>query len=538
MEDTKPIRIETQGIEITEDKKTILTANILHLNTDKVIEHGFEFLYISYIDNQSIEKTKTYPITEKAVPGRVSLALEDNILNELTNLSRYRYYIKTDKDEIKGNYVPLYITTTQDFSIHPNQAITGYSGETVKLKGNFKDVSIKYDLYIGDHPTPIPYNISNNSIDLSFTLPVNGFKEEASVYLIKKEDTSNYPSQFYIASVKYLTRINPPDDYNISPYSYLHLTVKEGPAYNSSIIIGNKLVPYRDYIMLSDYISPDDGDVFRLGYYDGRDTVIFPKKLQIFRPDINKIYFPSLRAHPSGNALVLGLSHDQLFGDVAFSLGSHPVHMGYDNQGIYSIYPGSLPDGEYPLEIKSKNYHLISQKKLKIETLKATHLTQNGQDMGSTVTVFGNFIKGHHYNIMLDNNGHYGIPAEEGKLNFTIPMLKGGKHNLTIGYTDAHENSSTAIQTNLTIEVNQFTFTSFSPLKGNTSTNIRLKGKSIAFAMIYFGDNWVHASQVGNSHDEVIISLPFMTQPGKYKISARIGERWLQLSDAFEVTNP
>jgi hypothetical protein len=255
------------------------------------------------------------------------------------------------------------------------------------------------------------------------------------------------------------------------------------------------------------------------------------------RPDAKEIYFQTTRVHPLGSTKVLGLQSYKLFGPTSFALGSYPVELGYDNQvGTYTLSAGDLPEGEYPLTIKNMNYELISEKKLKVEKLKVTQLSQNSPEMGSDVVIAGNFIKGHYYNVDFTGNGIYGIVAEEGKIRFSIPVLKSGEHQVTVGYYNELQNSSIPVHTNFSIQVNPFTYTGFAPLKGSGGTEIRLKGKSIAFATIYLGGNQIYASQISNTYDEVVVTIPNSLIPGKYKMSARLADRWLQVPEILEVT--
>ncbi|MEN5059015.1 hypothetical protein [Sphingobacterium kitahiroshimense] len=533
-EDTRPIQLETHGFEVNQDKKISLTSNILYLNSDKIIEHGFEFLIF---DEEYKEKTKTFPVKTEAKIGRVTLTLDESTLKDLGNIQKFRYYIKTSNKDNFGQYLLYFVNQPVDFTVHPNQSVVGYVGDLVTLKGNFKDVSNRYDLYFGDSRDKIPFSVSNSDIDLSFKLPSYKNGESAYVYLVSKADSNHTGRQYVLTEVKFLSRLNPPDSYNIDIYSHLTLSAKEGSAYNSSILIGDKLIPYEVYLRLSDHLRPENGDSYRLGYYNGRDTVIFPQKLQITRPDAKEIYFQTTRVHPLGSTKVLGLHSYKLFGPTSFTLGNHPVQLGFDNQdGSYTLSAGNLPEGEYPLTIKNMNYELITEKKLKVEKLKVTQLSQNSHEMGSPVVISGNFIKGQYYNVDFTGNGIYGIEAEEGKIRFSIPMLKSGEHQVTVGYWNELQSSNIPVQTNFSIQVNPFTYTGFAPLKGSGGTEIRLKGKSIAFATIYLGGNQIHSSQISNTFDEVVVTIPNFLTPGKYKISARLADRWLQVPEIFEVT--
>jgi hypothetical protein len=66
---------------------------------------------------------------------------------------------------------------------------------------------------------------------------------------------------------------------------------------------------------------------------------------------------------------------------------------------------------------------------------------------------------------------------------------------------------------------------------------VTLKGESIVYANIYFGEKEVYPINRNPILNEVQIEVPY-SQPGKYKISARIAGQWLEVSDVFEVTVP
>lgn len=532
-EDTRPIQLETHGFEIIPDKKISLLSNVLYLNADKIIEHGFEFTSI----DEGQEVIKNFPIKTPAAIGRVILTLDESMLNGLGYVQKFRYYIKTTKNDNYGQYLQYYVNHAQDFIVHPNQSLRGYTGDELTLKGNFKDVYARYDLYIGKSNDKIPFTVSNNNIDLSFKLPPNGQTESAYVYLVSKTNSEDADRQYYLTEVTYLTRLNPPESYIMDIYSHLTLSAKEGLAYRTSILIGDQLIPYQQFLRLYDYLKPENGDSYRIGYFNGRDTIIFPQKLQLARPDTKEIYFQTTRVHPFGSTKVMGLRSYQLFGPTSFTLGSYPVQMGLDTQvGSYTLSAGDLPEGEYPLTIKNMNYELITEKKLKVEKLKVNKLIQNSHEMGSQVTISGNFIKGQYYNVHFTENGIYGILAEDGLIRFTIPVLKSGEHQVTVGYWNEIQSNSIPVHTNLSIQVSPFTYTGFAPLKGSGGTAIRLKGKSIAFATIYLGGNQIYASQIANTYDEVLVTLPNYLTPGQYKISARLADRWLQVPEVFEVT--
>lgn len=85
-EDTRPIQLETHGFEIIPDKKISLLSNVLYLNADKIIEHGFEFISI----NDGKEVIKNFQIKTPAAIGRMILTLDESVLNDLGYVQKFR----------------------------------------------------------------------------------------------------------------------------------------------------------------------------------------------------------------------------------------------------------------------------------------------------------------------------------------------------------------------------------------------------------------------------------------------------------------
>lgn len=535
-EDTKKSQTEIQGIEYIAADHINLIANVLYVKEENVKDHGFRIQYY----NDTLAVSQDYSLGTKLVPGRVSYPLKGNLNALVKNGFQFSYYYTIGDSTFRSSTVSFQPVQRPKFTVHPGQNLFHVlPGDEVTVKGDFRGIQGKYYLQLEDQTGTIPFQIGNNETSLTFKINGNFTnKAELYVFLTPHQQPSGYQSREYLTKISLLSRLGPPASYNLSWTNYLTLPVLSGVGYNTSIIIGNKLIPYSSSIFIRDYIHYLSGDSYRLGYFNGRDTVIFAQPLQIKRPDALLITFDSPRVHPNGNVRLSGFNSADIFGEVTYSMNNIPLTLRPtgDNSTL-SFQAPDLPDGEYDITIHSPNYEVRSKSKLKIESFKPLEVSQSGTSIGSKVQIKGNFIANEMYYIIFDNFSTvtaYGI-ATDGLLTFNIPTLGSGKQSFKIARV--FNNKYHTHDKQFTIDVADPTYTGFAPHSGKIGSVVTLKGESINYATIYFGDRQVYPVGGNPLLKEVQIAVPY-TQPGKYKISARIADKWLEVSDVFELIIP
>ncbi|GGH14558.1 hypothetical protein FAZ19_07360 [Sphingobacterium alkalisoli] len=539
--DEKPTQVETLAVEIINSEQVVLTAAVTYLNAQaKVVDHGFD---VEYYDASGKRGVHNFSLGKDAQPGKIRFPLTGEWKVAADRGISYTYYLRTEQDTTRGNILNYSKDYANPFSIHPNQEFKVYGGEKITLKGSFEDIKGKYNLVIDintNTSVTVPFDITDNNSSLQLTLPLGISANKVALYLTPITNNGSYPHKHYLIEVDILGKLNPPSNYTLSWIESLQLQPSsDSPTYPYfQVIIGNRMARYESYISIRDYINASEGDSYRLGYYNGRDTVIFPHKLQILRPDPTNIGFIENRIHPHSSAHLKNIGFNNIFGEVSYQFGSQAVQVRSNNQGIMSFSIGNMAEGEYPITIISNSYTISSQTTLRVEKLVATRIDQQNTAMGSEVTIYGNFINGKFYNVIFEENIEYGIAATDGQLRFTIPKLSAGKHKLSIGYFNNEYGEQHIVPTALSIDVALAQYTGFSPKKGQPGSMVTLKGKSLAFATVFFGDTFVFAYRMNPSGDEVQIEVPRYAQPGKYKISAQVFAHWMQVDDVFEVVNP
>ncbi|WP_164122732.1 MULTISPECIES: hypothetical protein [Sphingobacterium] len=535
-EDTKKSQTEIQGIEYIAADHINLIANVSYVKDENVKDHGFNIAYY----NDTVSHSQNYSLGTKLVSGRVTYPLKGNLTVLLKNGFQFSYYYTIGDSTFRSSTVSFYPVQQPKFKVHPGQGLFQVlPGDEITVKGDFRGIQGKYYLQLEDQAGTIPFQISNNENSLTFKVNGNFInKAELHVFLIPHQQPTGYQIREYLTKVNILSRLGPPASYNISWTNYLKLPVLSGVGYNTSVIIGNRIIPYSSSIFVRDYIHYLSGDSYRLGYFNGRDTVIFPQPLQIKRPDAHSITFDSPRVHPNGHVRLSGLHSADIFGEVKYVVNGSPVTLRpFDNNSKFIFQIPDLPDGVYDLTIQSPNYEITTKNKFQVEAFKPDNVTQYGTSIGSKVQVTGNFIANEMYYIIFDNFSTvraYGI-ATEGLLTFNIPTLAGGKQSFRIARV--FNNNYYTHDKQFTIDVAEPSYTGFAPHSGKIGSVVTLKGESINYANIYFGDKQV--SPIGGNPllKEVQIAVPY-AQPGKYKISARIADKWLEVSDVFELIIP
>ncbi|MDR2285013.1 MAG: hypothetical protein LBE37_17495, partial [Sphingobacterium sp.] len=390
-EDTKKSQTEIQGIEYIAADHINLIANVLYVKEENVKDHGFRVQYY----NNALAVSQDYSLGTELVPGRVSYSLKGNLNALLKNGFQFNYYYTIGDSTFHSSSVTFHTEQLPKFKVHPDQNLFHVlPGDEVTIKGDFRDIQGKYYLQLEDQTTPLPFQISDSGTSLTFK--VNGNltnKSELYVFLIPYQQPSGYQIKEYLTKINLLSRLGPPASYQISWSSYLVLPVLSGIGYNTSIIIGNKLIPYSSYISLGNHIHYLSGDRYRIGYFNGRDTVIFPQELQIIRPDANLINFDTPKVHPNGEVTVSGFNSSHIFGEVKYLINGSPITLrSTDNYSKFIFQIPNLPDGAYDLTIQSPNYEITSKNKFQVEAFKPGNVTQYGNRIGSKVQVTGNFI--------------------------------------------------------------------------------------------------------------------------------------------------
>ncbi|WP_270090815.1 hypothetical protein [Sphingobacterium sp. SYP-B4668] len=530
-EDTTPVQLETLGADVANHTHIVLAGRILYLNNEKVLDHGF--VVKSFYTNPALEYK--YSLGSSLQIGKVSKKIDTSKDLRTAGSGSYQFYIETDKGIYYGESVRYDISGV---FIDYQHGLRASAGEVITIHGDFESIKSPFTLY-SDYNSPkvISYELSVNKQALSFVMP-DGYTHgnDLSFYVQANKADSVFNSSIPIAKIKVLGSLHAPEQYEYYYDDVLRLGSKGLPAsfaYTFSVILGNKFVPYYHELSLSDLIYDQPLESFRIGYYNGRDTVIFPKKITLKKPDETAFKVRQSYVHPGNSLAVTGLPLGRFPYIRSMTIGDQSAYYNGMWNGDDRLQIGQVPDGVYPLVIKCVPFTYISQEKVTVQGLTATSASINRGHYGEEVTLRGNFIANERYHVVMGGESIYDLIAGNGTLKFHIPQIKPGLANITLKYGENYATHQ-VVPTPLQIEVLPPSFDSFYPKKGKPGDIITLKGKGIAYARIYFGQDY--AMSVGGNVDAVEIAVPRqLIYKGKIHIVAQFNGNLFESKETFEL---
>lgn len=529
----KKIEVETLVPESIGSQKTRLLGRILTLSSEKITEHGFILTTARDFHNSD---TTWLKITDPAVIGNNSILIENLPVSSNDNLHRAQYYVQTKNKKHWGNiieFVPIL------FKVNALEDSKVTLGQNLTVTGDFTKLDDTYYIYMRSKNSiaanPVSYTVNTSKTSISFAVPEN-LQHGNEIDFILAND--RFMSCF-LAKVTVLGTLSPPDTYEYK-YSDLIRFYGQGISSNTDapfqIIIGNKMMPYRGEYYFSELLSGQKGKEFRIGYFNGTDTIIFPKKIKMNIPAESAFMFNQAFAHPGSTTLVNAKNIDQYLpiydGRINFGGKMAFLQVTWNQDDKLTI--GDVPEGTYPIEMLTDFYNYTSKQKLRVEKLKPTAISSGPVEAYGLVKVFGNFMDGQMYDVVEKDGSVYSNIAGNGSLDVYAISNTNEFEIVKIGY-DSEWTPPTWINTSLKVAIKPAKFTGFAPSSGNYSTKITLYGESLKGANIHIGDIRLYTTTDESGNQSFY--MPWYIQPGKYKISIYQHNEWLTSDQYFELKN-
>lgn len=513
--DSRPLEIKTVAVGNLTATEVTLYGEIVHLNDETVIDHGF------LLTSGSVDNTITLSVKEAAKPGTVSYLYKPTEPFKANGYYTYSYYVQTDKN--------LYVGTTSGFMVNDirlfNQdEIAAAPGEQVNLKGSFKQLDESFRLLL-DYPInkEVPFTVSEDGTTLSFTMPTNisGGYNPSTIYLRNNENMSIRLLTIQILGVLY------PPAAGLHYFSDPIVLRGDGlPSYYFSspfkVIIGNRVLDYSDRYLPNELSL--SGDAYRIGYYNGKDTVIFDEPWQLVHPDASAIGFSSPVVHPGAVINIIGIDFYKFFENQAIQtvigqvdVFSAAMYNSFERQ----IYVPNLPNGHYPVSLKSKIYPTLSSKEtLEIQALKISSIDVGDGYYGSPVVVKGNFLPNQEYVIRCcDDLDFFFGEAKDGELQFELPThVPRGSRKLKIGYRWSSGEMLVADESK-SVQINGVTIDSFFPSSGHPGDIITVRGRGLKNNAYGFSIGGESATIISMADGEYQIMVPLTLRKGPSKIT-------------------
>ncbi|MFU1859384.1 hypothetical protein ACK8HY_20465 [Sphingobacterium sp. NGMCC 1.201703] len=529
----KGIELETLVPESLGSQGTKLLGRILALNSEKITEHGFMLITSKGL---GAADTTWLKIIDQPVAGNNSLLIKNLTIPPSGQAFRLQYYVQTKDKKYWANTTeflptPIKVKALADSKVTIGQQLT-VTGDFAKIDDTFRIYMRSQSSIAAD---PVPYTLNANKTSISFAVPHN-LKHGNEIDFILADN--RFMSSF-LAKVSVIGTLSPPETYEFN-YSDIIRFYGQGLSSNTDapfqIIIGNKVLPYSVEYHLSDLLSGQRGKEFRIGYFNGADTIIFPKKIKLNIPSESAFQFYNTFAHPGSTLRVdaanldqyLPLSWDKSKVNLAGKIAQLQILWGQDD----NLTIGNVAEGSYPIEILTDLYNYTSTQKLRVEKLKPTGISTGPVEPMALIKVFGNFMEGQRYTVVEKNGYTYDNIARNGSLEVYAVSNTKEFQIVKIGYS-SDWNPPTWIDTDLKVAIKSTTFTGISPLSGNYSTKISLQGQGLRGATVHIGENVLFPSidDYGNAY----LYMPMYILPGKYKISIFQNGEWFTSEQFFEL---
>lgn len=533
--DTNPIGIETLMNDNANESTITFSGRILYLNDESIIDHGFVVECQKYYDTRI--KELVYSLGAKAKTGKTTHTIQtpDEILN--SNSVKYYYYIKTNKGVYKGESTHL---TFYWYDIEYRDDIIASPDDKIILNGNFEKVKDNYTLNINadNNRQEIPFILGKDLKTLVFQLPANlTHGSRISFILQNKVHPTGLYRNLLLATVKVVGKLNEPTNYNFMYNDKITLTGPGmGPALKEPfyILFGNRSFPYEPEMNLINLTYGQPADKYTIGYFNGKDTVIFKEKIQLKQPAPYALYFNNTEFHPGSIGNFSGVDFST-FGQqdlTTYKVGNKNAYVSFNWTGIHQLTIGDLPEGDYALSANSPFFTFTSQAKLRVKKLQVTGIDQSKGYYGNLVRINGNFKPNIPYQVRLGNQAAELVSIQNGQIGMVIPPIAAGTYPITVGYRGS-EGKEYMDKTNLNLEILAPVFSDFYPKKGKAGDQITIVGKGIYYGMIYFGGRlaWRESGE-----EEIKFTIPRdITYKGKIEINLLFGDKWIKGKETFEL---
>lgn len=510
-EDKTPlnIKIENELTILANNKEIILAATVSYLPEGlEIVEHGFAISKNGQaFDFSLMEK---YPIKEAPKPGKIEYKLPDISFAKFNETYSYCYYITTkDKN---------YATNIKSFQL--SKFIVNYKNlqatadEEINLTGDFSQLNNEYGL-VDSKERDISFTKKDN-YTLTFKMP-DYYSHGDNINFYFKNLKDNSEPLHYCTAVEVLGSIFAPANTIYKLSDNLKLQGKN-LSRGVRVIVGNREMNYYNELSLHDFIYDQYGDNFSIGYDNGRDRVIFPKKIELQKIPNDAIIFAEQIAHPN--------SYVKIKPSTVYEYVSYPdcllggkrcvVTTTWDAQD--NVLIGDIEeDGEYPIILQSPHLKYQSNSRLKVETLKFKEVSASEVYNNEKIMVKANFIPNKEY-FALVGDFHADITVTKpGEGYFNNPQISAGTKPLYIGYNLNNFLKQVKIPTGVSIVTKeQQAKIEFNPKRATANDRVKVNITGINSSILFIGSVSVLATLEGNS---LYFYIPPSLPKGKYKLS-------------------
>lgn len=524
--DLPPVKIITDLPQEVSSTQLVFVGQILQLNEEKVIEHGF--VLTSRAGQETVIR-----LTAAATPGYIKHTYKPSRTFSPNETFSYYYYLKTEKDTYKGQSHHFFIN---EIKVDGERDIQATPGEQVVLRGNFKQLDESFSLRLSQPiDQAVSYVTDEAGTSLTFTMPRNltGYLNPVGLLLVQNQQVVSM-----LASIQILGVLFPPaagTHYYTQP---IKLTGDGLPPFYLStvfkVIIGDKLLDYA--ATYEPYTLRLRGDKIRLGYYNGRDTVIFDEPWRLIPPDASAITFSPEVVHPGSVTYAEGINfYDHFVYQISETLvgTTSTISAAYD-ASRQEVYVPHVPEGEYPLTLKSPMYgSVVSTKKLKVQKLKISSIDAGTGYFHDPIVIKGNFLPDEEYVVRRGEWDLFYGKASQGEIRFDLPTTALGTGKLAIGYRVpgdtyiVHESSE--------IEIKGVSIDSFYPKSGYPGDIITVKGKGLKINHYLFSMGGSGASIIAVADGEYKIMVPVTLRKGPTRITISYDGYPVQSEEYFTI---
>jgi len=529
--DINPLKIElsqSQNI-IANKKEIILAAEILYIpEGETIVEHGFRLKKSEDVFNPS--EFEKYVIKEKPVPGSITYKLPDINFAQFGKTYQYFYYITTN--------IKTYTTQTKSFElskfiINSFDRVKAAYNEEINITGDFTGLNSDYVL-VDALGNTIPYRINTN-YNISFKLP-NTYSHGIIIpFSLKNSKETNEPLHT-VANVQVLGKIIEPENFT---YKFMDDLILYGTNLSRElkIIVGNRVVNYEKSIEIQSLLYDQKGIEFDLGYDNGRDRVIFSKKLKLKDIPSNIIVFKEHVVHPNIETPINTNIFDYM-STMTLRVGNVQCAIRSSIDNNFYLMLRDIPDGKHPIKITNNNYNFQSNTSITIESLKFRGINKSEGSPLEKVEIKANFLNNPTVEYFIHLRGYTSkiIVTKPGEGYFIVPEITAGSYPLSIGYNQYDYPIYTWISADILFNVKtKETKLDFFPKRVKASERVKLVMTGFFSSILFIGNQSV---MVSHEADGVYFYVPENLPKGKYKISmitALDAIKWHEPVDYLEI---
>jgi hypothetical protein len=530
--DITPIQINNEGLLTIDKEKAILTGSIDRLNDEKVIDYG---ILIKDAENPfSQEQVISLGDNPKIGTFEYRYVPQSGFL--LGERFLYQFYLRTDKSYYQSStayvtYNGLKVTSS------PLQLAT--TGDTIRLMGDFNMLDNRYTVGIADlSANRVPIILNPEKTQLSFVVPnTKGHHNRVVDVSLNRYETTAFHTQ-NLTKIKLIGKVQAPTQTNYYFNENITFTGIDRDFSNFDgslrLIINGKIIPYKSTVSIQS-IQPITGK-FKMGYMNGRDSIIFPQEYSLNLPQEALLSLKMAVLHP-GQLLSLDFSKLYTYFSPVLpevKINQHAASYTGSNNLSFTFDTGKLPVGTYTINLSHPTGDFQLKNNLQIVDLDFTVPPVSKVLMGDKIEITGNFISGQEYAITsTSNTSARQVVAEGSKVTLEVANISGGFNSWKIGHKLNSSNFQYAHKL-ITLEVIPPNFESFYPSKAMPGTIITLKGKRIKYVnAIYVGGTPVQSFMA--TDDEIKFPLSSFIPKGKVRLAVKIGDELITSADYLEV---